>query len=150
MQSTPIRGLNMQDTPDPKTYVGYPPTIWRGIFCVFNVATVTFCTTSKKSASNHPPSPERAINEARQRPLTPWGLSRFQKGDFSAGRNDVWIEEIARGTGTVTQRDGSRFQVDLEARTCSCKRFQDTDIPCGYAISVIYTCGRAPAEYFPA
>jgi hypothetical protein len=62
----------------------------------------------------------------------------------------LWIEEIARGTGTVNQRDGSRFQVDLEARTCSCKRFQDTDIPCGHAISVIYTCGRAPAAYFPA
>jgi hypothetical protein len=32
---------------------------------------------------------------------------------------------------------------------CYRRRFQDTDIPCGHALTVIYTCERAPADYFP-
>jgi hypothetical protein len=90
-----------------------------------------------------------AMNGAQTRPLTPWGRARFEEGNFYARQNNVLMHSIPRGIGTVTQRDGSRFQVDLEERTCSCKRFQDTDIPCGHALTVIYACDRAPADYFP-
>jgi hypothetical protein len=92
---------------------------------------------------------QRAIKEARQQPLTPWGRARFQEGALYSEQNDVWMESVEQGLGTVGQRDGRRFQVNLEARTCGCKRFQDTDIPCGHAITVIHACQQAPADYLP-
>jgi hypothetical protein len=74
---------------------------------------------------------------------------RFEEGDAFSGQNNVLMHSIPRGIGVVIQRDGKRLQVDLEARTCTCKRFQDNGIPCGHALTVIYTCDRAPAEFFP-
>ena len=42
------------------------------------------------------------------------------------------------------------LQVNLEAATCPCKRYQDTLFPCGHAITVMRRLRRAPIEYIPA
>jgi hypothetical protein len=46
-----------------------------------------------------------------------------------------------------------RDQVFLWALTRRChgysRRTYFTDIPCAHALTVIYTCERAPADYFP-
>jgi hypothetical protein len=41
------------------------------------------------------------------------------------------------------------FTVHLDARTCACTRFQDTDIPCGHAVAVINCLKKPPLDYMP-
>ena len=60
------------------------------------------------------------------------------------------MQSVLEDDGTVVQRDGRAFQVNLEAATCSCKRYQDTLFPCGHAITVMHRLRRAPIEYIPA
>jgi hypothetical protein len=41
------------------------------------------------------------------------------------------------------------YIVDLEKRSCTCLRFQDTDIPCGHAVAFIRRLNQAPSAYMP-
>ncbi|KAA8894804.1 hypothetical protein FN846DRAFT_912471 [Sphaerosporella brunnea] len=42
------------------------------------------------------------------------------------------------------------YIVDFENRTCTCLRFQDTDIPCGHAVALIRRLKQAPSDYMPS
>jgi zinc finger SWIM domain-containing protein 3 len=42
------------------------------------------------------------------------------------------------------------YIVDLENRSCSYLRFQDTDIPCGHAVALIHRLQKAPADFMPS
>ena len=55
-----------------------------------------------------------------------------------------------RGNARVVQQDGRTFVVNLDARTCTCSRFREFDVPCGHAISVIYRQNEAPVDYMPS
>lgn len=39
--------------------------------------------------------------------------------------------------------------IQISQKTCTCCRFQDTGVPCGHAIAVIYKQNVAPASYMP-
>ena len=76
--------------------------------------------------------------------------AKFTESNNFAQQNNVRTQSVLEGVGTVTQRDGQAFQVNLEAATCSCKRYQDTLFPCDHAITVMHRLRRAPTEYIPA
>lgn len=92
---------------------------------------------------------QKAIKHGEEQPLTPWGYERSQETDFFGQGNDVLLQCPMRRIGTMIQCHNHQFQVDLQACSCSCRRFLDTDIPCGHALSIMYACNRSPAEYFP-
>ena len=82
-------------------------------------------------------------------PVTPYGSAKFTESNHFAQQNNVRMQSVLEGVGTVTQRDGQAFQVNLEAATCSCKRYQDTLFPCRHEITVMHRLRRAPIEYIP-
>ena len=46
-------------------------------------------------------------------------------------------------------KENRRFDVSLEQKTCSCRRYQDTGVPCGHACAVIRAIGKAPRDFMP-
>ena len=82
-------------------------------------------------------------------PVTPYGSAKFTESNHFAQQNNVRMQSVLEGVGTVTQRDGRAFQVNLEAVTCSCKRYRDTLLPCGHEITVMHRLRRGPIEYIP-
>jgi hypothetical protein len=40
--------------------------------------------------------------------------------------------------------------VNLSDYTCFCARWQDTRVPCGHAVTVIYVANKAPVDFMPA
>ena len=56
------------------------------------------------------------------------------------------MSETTCGTAVKGNR---RFDVSLEQKTCSCRRYQDTGVPCGYACAVIRAIGKAPRDFMP-
>ena len=45
---------------------------------------------------------------------------------------------------TVT---GGEYRVNIDAKTCSCKSWQGTGIPCSHALSIILSLRNDPQEY---
>ena len=80
-------------------------------------------------------------------PVTPYGSAKCTDWNHFAQQNNVRMQSVLEGVGTVTQRDGRAFQVNLEAVT---KWYQDTLLPCGRAITVKRRLRRAPIECTPA
>ena len=66
---------------------------------------------------------ERAMKLPVTKLFTPYGRAKFTVSNHFAQQNNVQMQSVLEGTGTVTQRDGRAFQVNLEATTCSCKRY---------------------------
>ncbi|KAF8245684.1 hypothetical protein K440DRAFT_529275, partial [Wilcoxina mikolae CBS 423.85] len=93
---------------------------------------------------------EKALLIPASQLLTPYGVARLAESIHFAQLNTVRMESIPGGVGTVTQsRDGKRYEVNLRTQTCSCKRFQDTKIPCGHAITVMHRIRETPNDYLP-
>ena len=57
--------------------------------------------------------------------------------------------QFSKVSEQILSEVGELFQTNLEAATCSCKRYQDTLSSCGHAIIVIRRLQRAPIEYIP-
>jgi hypothetical protein len=84
----------------------------------------------------------RAID--RSQLFTPWATALLRASERFAASFDVAMSDD--NSGTVSQ-NGREWIVDLVARTCSCHRFQDTGVPCGHAIKVIYAIRQQPRTY---
>jgi len=63
-------------------------------------------------------------------------------------RNTVRV--ATRTTAEVLQGNKKTYTVDLARKTCSCGHYQQNDIPCGHAYSIIIALNRAPRDYIPA
>jgi len=63
-------------------------------------------------------------------------------------RNTVRV--VTRTTAQVSQENEKTYTVDLARKTCSCGHYQQNDIPCGHAYSVIIALNRARRDYVPA
>jgi zinc finger SWIM domain-containing protein 3 len=66
-----------------------------------------------------------------------------------ASQYNVQVTSATIGRAKRPQSD-IVYIVDLENRSCSCLRFQDTDIPCGHAVALIHRLQKAPADFMPA
>lgn len=65
-----------------------------------------------------------------------------------AGRNSVRRSSPTKGK--VTQLNNQYdFEVDLDEKTCTCGRYQDTQVPCGHAVAFIYKIRKASNDYMP-
>ncbi|KAL7257647.1 hypothetical protein ACSBR1_003874 [Camellia fascicularis] len=42
---------------------------------------------------------------------------------------------------------GDQYVVDLDAKTCSCRRWDLTRIPCAHAVAVIWNCNKEPEAF---
>jgi hypothetical protein len=78
--------------------------------------------------------------------FTPWAATLPRRSERFANGFDVAMRDEDSG---LVFKDGRQWIVDLRAMTCSCLRFQDTGVPCGHAIRVIYAIRRNPREYMP-
>ena len=79
----------------------------------------------------------------------PWGTEQLQESCHQAYAHDVRLTpngSRVRATTTHFNQEVT-FTVDLEARTCSCMRFQDTGVPCEHAASVIYRLKQVPGDW---
>ncbi|KAL0461916.1 UNVERIFIED_CONTAM: hypothetical protein Slati_0079200 [Sesamum latifolium] len=47
----------------------------------------------------------------------------------------------------VRDMHGGQNVVDINMKTCSCRRWELTGIPCVHAVSAIVSCGRIPEDY---
>jgi hypothetical protein len=79
--------------------------------------------------------------------FTPWATALLRTSERFAHTFDVEMSDEACGT---VFKDGRQWIVDLDAKICSCYRFQDTGIPCGHAVKVIYSIRRDPRDYMLA
>jgi len=59
------------------------------------------------------------------------------------------VEAASETRGVVTSHSDKQYVVDLEARTCTCGRFEINDIPCGHAVSLILRLRKQPRDYIP-
>jgi zinc finger SWIM domain-containing protein 3 len=49
----------------------------------------------------------------------------------------------------IIQPDGRIYLVNLEEKTCTCRRFQSSGIPCDHALTVIQRLGHSATTYLP-
>ncbi|XP_062089370.1 uncharacterized protein LOC133795917 [Humulus lupulus] len=115
-----------------------------------------------------------AIVDARDKPIITllekiryWLMSRFFNKRESLKK---WIHPVGKRILQVVEKNKSiaknclttraatyqfqvdcpnneSFDVDLQKRTCSCRRFQLTGIPCGHALAAIWTSGAEIMDY---
>ena len=78
--------------------------------------------------------------------FTPWGTALLLQSDRWAQAFDVQMSDTTCGTAVKGIR---RFDVSLEQKTCSCRRYQDTGVNCGHACVVIRAIGNAQRDFMP-
>lgn len=79
--------------------------------------------------------------------LTPHGQYLLREACQHTQGNRVWMSSSK--LVHVTQLDNQTMTVDLEERTCTCRRYQANFVPCGHAISVINRLVKSPIDYMP-
>jgi hypothetical protein len=66
-------------------------------------------------------------------------LSKRYSRDCTAKNADIGLWEVTSGPRT--------HAVNLEARTCGCKKWDLTGIPCNHAVAAIVKCHQQPEDY---
>jgi len=94
---------------------------------------------------------EKALQLSKTQSFTPYCTVKCTESNHYSQQNTIRMKSILHGIGIVThQHDQHTFHVNLDTATCSCKRYQDTLVPCGHAITTIHRIRRAPIEYVPS
>jgi len=73
-------------------------------------------------------------------------------GLVEEGRNWARCNGLQMSSPTearVVQPDGRIYLVDLTARTCSCRRYQENGVPCGHAMTLIFQQGSQLTPFLP-
>ncbi|OMO57259.1 Zinc finger, PMZ-type [Corchorus capsularis] len=98
----------------------------------------------------------RRIVKNRQQALdwkTDYGPSILAKLEKNWKRVDNWEVDWDGGVAFEVYHDDielnlrERFIVSLEGRTCSCRGWDVSGVPCHYAIATILYCGKEPTDY---
>ena len=71
-------------------------------------------------------------------------MAKLEKEEDDASR--CWSTYVGAGIFEV-ECVGKRFAVNVKGRTCGCRKWDVTDIPCNHAISVILYHGGNPIDY---
>jgi hypothetical protein len=58
------------------------------------------------------------------------------------------VEAASETRGVVTSHSDKQYVVHLEARTCTCGRFEINDIPCGHAVALILRLRKQPRDTY--
>ena len=78
--------------------------------------------------------------------VTPWGTTLLLQSGRWAQVSNAQMSDTTYGTAV---RGNHRFDVSLEQKTCSCRRYQDPGVPCGHSCAVIGAIGKAPRDFMP-
>ena len=66
---------------------------------------------------------------------------------WNAPRNNIQVQD--EHSARVVESNGESFLVNLHNRTCTCRKFQDEDVPCSHAVAFILRLQQAPLDYIP-
>ena len=59
------------------------------------------------------------------------------------------LKPLTYTTCGTAVKGNHRFDINLEQKTCSCRRHQYTGVPCSHACAVIRAIGKAPRDFMP-
>lgn len=82
--------------------------------------------------------------------FTPWATTKLGISLEFGRRMASAVRMSTRTIGSVLDgTDRERYRVNLAERTCTCRRYQDTGIPCGHAVAVIQRLRQEAADHMP-
>ncbi|XP_071729410.1 uncharacterized protein [Rutidosis leptorrhynchoides] len=61
-----------------------------------------------------------------------------------------WTTHFSGGYEFEVRQKSEAFKVDEKMRTCSCRMWQLSGLPCPHACSAIFAMGKSPEDYIPA
>lgn len=62
----------------------------------------------------------------------------------------IRLEDVEQGSdqdGRVIQPDGWIHKVNLQSRTCSCRQYEENNVPCGHAMACIFALSHTLEPY---
>ncbi|KAM5573827.1 hypothetical protein ABKV19_013389, partial [Rosa sericea] len=103
--------------------------------------------------NNHSESFNKSLLEARKKPILGCledirtsAMVRWSHEYRALESSEMRFEIHGRGVGCASSVS-SQHSVRLDTKSCTCRRWDVSGLPCGHAIAAIYSKGRSPDEF---
>ncbi|XP_071735532.1 uncharacterized protein [Rutidosis leptorrhynchoides] len=70
--------------------------------------------------------------------------------EINKDHHSFWTTHFSGGYEFEVRHKSEAFKVDGKMRTCSCRMWQLSGLPCPHACSAIFAMGKSPEDYIPA